>query len=75
MGEADLPGWFAQLKCVPNPVRREFDLLTLLSGSRPDALSKARWSDLKLKRRALDIPEPKGGARAAPSPSRFPARC
>lgn len=65
MGDEDLPGWFAQLQSVPNPVRREFHLLTLLSGSRPDALSKARWSDLKLKRRALDIPEPKGGARRA----------
>lgn len=65
MGYEDLPGWFVQLKNVPNPVRREFHLLTLLSGSRPDALSKARWSDLKLKRRALDIPEPKGGARRA----------
>lgn len=61
MGEDDLPGWFAQLAAVKNPVRREFHLLTLLSGSRPDALSKVRWKDLDLKRRALNIREPKGG--------------
>lgn len=65
MGEGDLPGWFAQLAALRNPVRREFHLFTLLSGSRPEALSKARWEDLDVRRRALRIPEPKGGERRA----------
>jgi hypothetical protein len=35
MGVADLPAWFGQLALIQNPVRREFQLLMLLSGSRP----------------------------------------
>jgi Arm DNA-binding domain len=61
MGEGDLVHWFAQLAAIPNEVRREFHLFTLLSGSRPDALSKAEWKHLNVKRRALHIPAPKGG--------------
>lgn len=61
MGEGDLAGWFAQLAALPNEMRREFHLLTLLSGSRPDALSRAEWEHLSVRRRALRIPEPKGG--------------
>jgi integrase len=61
MDESELGGWFVQLHALKNAVRREFHLFTLLSGSRPDALSKARWDDLDLKRRALHIREPKGG--------------
>lgn len=61
MDDAELGDWFAQLADLKNAVRREFHLFTLLSGSRPDALSKARWADLDVRRRALRIPEPKGG--------------
>ncbi|WP_198147613.1 integrase arm-type DNA-binding domain-containing protein [Erythrobacter sp. AP23] len=61
MGEEELRDWFVQLGNLSNEVRREFHLFTLLSGSRPDALSKARWSDLNVRRRALRITEPKGG--------------
>jgi len=38
----ELAAWWAQLQRLDNPIRREFHLLTLLSGSRPDALRKAR---------------------------------
>lgn len=65
MDEDELGGWFVQLGALKNGVRREFHLFTLLSGSRPDALSKARWKDLDLKRRALRITEPKGGPNRA----------
>jgi len=61
MDDSELGTWFAELVNVKNEVRREFHLFTLLSGSRPDALSKAKWADLDLRRRALRIPEPKGG--------------
>ncbi|AGH50184.1 hypothetical protein G432_12315 [Sphingomonas sp. MM-1] len=61
MGDGDLGHWFTQLADIPNGVRREFHLFTLLSGSRPDALSRAEWRHLDVKRRALHIPAPKGG--------------
>ena len=62
MGLNDLPLWFAELAVLGNPVRREFHLLTLLSGCRPAALRAARLADLDLRRRVLHIPRPKGGA-------------
>lgn len=49
MGVTDLPGWFEQLAAIANPVRREFQLLMLLSGSRPEALKTAKVTDLKLR--------------------------
>ena len=61
LGLRDLPAWFEQLAAIPNPVRREFHLLILLSGSRPDALKHARPEDLDLRRRTLRIGKPKGG--------------
>lgn len=61
MGVTDLPNWFDQLAKIPNPVRREFHLLTLLSGSRPEALKAVRVSDLDLKNRILHMAKPKGG--------------
>jgi integrase len=65
MGVEDLPRWFLELQNVRNPIRREFHLVSLLSGMRPDALKKARWEHLELKRRVLHIPKPKGGEKKA----------
>ena len=65
MGMNDLPAWFAQLEKLDNPVRREFHLFTLLSGSRPAALRNARLEHIDLQRRVLHLPNPKGGARRA----------
>ena len=65
MGESDLSPWFEQLLTIENPVRREFHLLLLLSGSRPDALKKARLDHLDLRRRLLHLPKPKGGEKKA----------
>lgn len=61
MGAGDLPRWYTALQALDNPVRREFHLFCLLSGSRPGALTVAQWKDLDLKRRVLHIPRPKGG--------------
>jgi len=61
MGVGDLPGWFNELARLENPVRREFHLMELLSGSRPAALKQARLKHLDLRRRVLHIPAPKGG--------------
>ena len=65
MGQDDLPAWFVQLRAIENPIRREFHLLLLLSGSRPDALKKASIKHVDLRRRVLHLPTPKGGAKKA----------
>jgi integrase len=65
MGLNELQAWFGELAKVANPIRREFHLFTLLSGSRPDALSKARVQDINFKRRTLHLPSPKGGSKRA----------
>lgn len=65
MGLQDLPDWFEQLAKVENPVRREFHLMSLLSGSRPEALKQVRLADVDLKRRVMHIRKPKGGEERA----------
>lgn len=77
MSQAELGDWHRQLRALPNPVRQEFFLMMLLSGSRPDALKRARWSDLDVARRVLHFPNPKGGeARAFDMPLSGPMlRC
>ncbi len=62
MGLADLPAWFEQLAAIPNPIRRDFQLLLLLSGSRPDALKHVRLEHISFSERTLHLPKPKGGA-------------
>ena len=74
MSASELPGWFKKLGALPNPVRREFHLFCLLSGSRPGALTVARWEHLDVTRRVLHVPLPKG-ASGAPSTSPCRARC
>lgn len=48
MGIEDLPRWFREAGRLRHPIRREFHLFTLLSGSRPGALMQARVEDLDL---------------------------
>lgn len=61
LGLSDLPGWYAELAALDNPVRREFHLFLLLSGHRPDALKQARLEHVDFRSRILHIPKPKGG--------------
>ena len=65
MGAGPLAGWFVELAMLDNAVRREFHLLTLLSGSRPTALKSIRIEHIDLRRRLLHIPKPKGGEERA----------
>ena len=65
MAPEDLRAWWRALCKLPNPVRREFHLFTLLSAMRPDALKKARWEHVDLEARVLHVPSPKGGKRRA----------
>lgn len=61
MGENELSKWFESLLALEKPLRREFHLLTLLSGSRPGVLKEARIKHLNFRARVLHIPKPKGG--------------
>lgn len=65
MGTDDIGPWFVELCALTNPLRREFHLLTLLTGSRPTALKSVRIEHIDFKRRVLHIPKPKGGAEKA----------
>jgi len=65
MGVSDLKGWFLELVALENPVRREFHLFTLLSGSRPAALQEIRPDRIDFRRRTLHISKPKGGKKRA----------
>jgi len=61
MGEEEYPEWFAQVRALDNPLRRELHLLILLSGSRPEAIKAIKLDEINLRRRMLFIPNPKGG--------------
>lgn len=65
MGPSDLPAWLEELRVLDNMVRREFHLLTLLSGSRPTALKNARIEHIDFRMRLLHVPKPKGGEERA----------
>jgi site-specific recombinase XerD len=65
MGASDLSGWFTELAKLDNPIRREFHLLVLLTGSRPTAMKSLRPEDFDCKRRVLHIAKPKGGSKRA----------
>ena len=65
MGASDLPEWFEDLAALDNPIRREFHLFALLSGSRPTALQEVKPGQIDFRRRTLHISKPKGGKRRA----------
>lgn len=65
MGTGSMAPWFAELTALTNPIRREFHLMTLLSGSRPTALKNVRIEHIDLHSRLLHIRKPKGGAKKA----------
>ncbi|WEX08651.1 integrase arm-type DNA-binding domain-containing protein [Chelativorans sp. AA-79] len=65
MGPGDLTNWFMQVAAMRNPIRREFHLMSLLSGCRPTALMEVKPEHIDLRRRVLHIPNPKGGAKRA----------
>jgi integrase len=65
LGLAELASWINDLRALKNSIRREFHLLLLLSGSRPDALKHAKVEHVDFKGRILHIPKPKGGEEKA----------
>jgi len=65
LGLGELAAWIGELAVFENPVRREFHLFLLLSGSRPDALKHAMVKHISFRSRILHIPKPKGGEEKA----------
>lgn len=65
LGPPDISAWLTALLKVSNPIRREFHLFALLSGSRPDALRRVRIEHIDFRQRILHFPTPKGGAKKA----------
>lgn len=61
MGVSELPAWWGQLQALPNPIRRELHLFTLLSGLRRTDVVTARWKNLNIARPSLKLPSSKGG--------------
>jgi integrase len=61
LGLDEIAAWMSDLAALDNPIRPEFHLFLLLSGSRPDALKRSQISDIDFNARVLRIPKPKGG--------------
>ena len=77
LGLNELGRWISDLSMITNPIRREFHWCLLLSGSRPDALKRAKIEHVDFRARILHVPKPKGGeAKAFDIPlSRSMLRC
>jgi integrase len=65
MSSDDLPGWYAQLQTIDNPILKEMVWFMLLSGLRRRDCAEARWDEIDHKRRVLRRPKPKGGTTRA----------
>jgi integrase len=61
MGDVETGLWLEELYALANPIRREFHLFVLLSGSRPTAIKRIRIEHIDLRQRIVHIPRPKGG--------------
>jgi len=60
-GLAGVAEFGRQVAGLVNPIRQCFHVATLLTGSRPEALSVAKWEHINTKDRTWLIPSPKGG--------------
>lgn len=60
IADEDLPAWLAKLEAL-SPIRRDLQVFVMFTGMRSDAARHARWADVDWKRKALQVPKPKGG--------------
>lgn len=60
----ELAGWNAQ-RLALSPIRREFHLPNLLTGSRQEQLKSLRWEDVDFDAGTIHFPKPKGGTSRA----------
>ena len=54
---AEMPRWWRQIQDMRerNPIRAAFHAINLLTGSRPEVLSRVSWSDVDVKARTLTL--------------------
>jgi len=70
-----IPAWGRQYRAMENRLRAEFHLFTLLSGSRPEVLTRIRLEHIDWRARTLFLDKPKGKASGVIPLSRPMMRC
>lgn len=65
VSDLDLPGWYAKVLSIRNPIRRDLHLFTLFTGLRRTDACTVRWEDVNAALGSLHRPNPKGGASRA----------
>ena len=60
-----LPDWYAKVRAIENPIRRDMQLLFLLTGLRARDGSSVRWEYVDFAAGTLHRPNPKGGEERA----------
>lgn len=60
-----LPAWWAKVRALENPVRRNLQLVMLFTGLRAMDASTIRWSEIDFKAATIHRPAPKGGTAKA----------
>jgi integrase len=58
---AEMPGWYAQVQKLSNPIVREALVFSLLTGLRRASLESLRWENLDLSNGSLHVDVAKGG--------------
>lgn len=61
----DLPGWWATVHGLTNPVRRDLQLFLLFTGLRSTDGRTVRWEEVDLDKATIYRPKPKGGRKRA----------
>ncbi|MDD2714145.1 MAG: tyrosine-type recombinase/integrase, partial [Simplicispira sp.] len=61
-----LPGWFAAVQKISNPVAAAYLQVLVLTGARPGEVITLRWDDLNVQWRGLTIRDKVEGARVIP---------
>lgn len=62
---ADLPAWHEMVLALSSPIRRDYNLLVLLTGLRRMDAATIRWEHVDFKHGTLKRPNPKGGKERA----------
>lgn len=58
--------WWARVEALPNPARRAFHKVSLLTGARPGSVAALRWADIDFERSIIQFEKAKGHPYAVP---------
>jgi integrase len=73
MAASDLAGWFDQVKGLSNPIMREYQMMTALTGRRRSAVASMKWEHVHVRDgRYIDFLTPKGVSSGRAKPDRIP---